>query len=507
MATGDIVKFGTLISNGNRFKQKTTLEIYNGAYGGMGFNPRNFTFGDVLNEDEKWTWIEANIDIGKIYICTSIIGAIGNYNYLSSTLANKIMQIEGKTYQFIFLSKEQIEEQVPIDIARKLDFAEGSGQFVEAYTSTTQSRVVQFGERELVPAVYMCHFAKNKYATEGGGWLHSNTMVEYPNDTTYEGNYNYMYTEGTSTASGVLPILKLVNTTPTISDEDRNLGDKTKAFSITYSVDDADTTDELTVTEKLNGRVIRSLKNPVKGSVLSLIINEELFASLSIGTTNTIEIEANDGSATSYRRYTFVKTNSAPLINYTGQSDLGQLTSKPTITYSVSDNEGDTITVTEKLNGEVIKQFTATSNTNYTITITDEFWLTCGKNTNTIEISASDVNGGTSYKYITFTRQVNKVQITTKNPIETDAAATKIMVSPDWDKVGCTGKVEVCNNGFDASPTWEDMTTMAALNRPYIFTNATKTAAKWGIKIRLTLTKNEGYEGEVAIYGFGGAYE
>ena len=39
------------------------------------------------------------------------------------------------------------------------------------------------------------------------------------------------------------------------------------------------------------------------------------------------------------------------------------------------------------------------------------------------------------------------------------------------------------------------------------FTNSTKTAAKWGIKIRLTLTKNEGYEGEVAIYGFGGAFE
>ena len=31
--------------------------------------------------------------------------------------------------------------------------------------------------------------------------------------------------------------------------------------------------------------------------------------------------------------------------------------------------------------------------------------------------------------------------------------------------------------------------------------------AKWGIKIRLTLTKNEGYTGEVAIYGFGGAFE
>ena len=303
------------------------------------------------------------------------------------------------------------------------------------------------------------------------------------------------------------PILTLINQPPTINGSDENLGNKTTSFSIDYTVSDEDSGQELTVKEKLNGSIIRTLQNPTQGTTLTCSITDELFASLSMNTTNTIEIEVTDGQATTYRRYTFVKTNSAPLINYTGQSDLGQLTSKPTINYSVSDNEKDTITVTEKLNGEVIRQFTATSNTNYTITITDEFWLTCGKNTNTIEIAASDVNGGTSYKYITFTRQVNKVQITTKNPIETDVAATKIMVSPDWSKTGCTGKVEVCNNGFDASPTWEDMTTMAALNRPHVFTNKTKTAAKWGIKIRLTLTKNEGYEGEVAIYGFGGAFE
>ena len=48
---------------------------------------------------------------------------------------------------------------------------------------------------------------------------------------------------------------------------------------------------------------------------------------------------------------------------------------------------------------------------------------------------------------------------------------------------------------------------MVVLNRPYLFTNTSKTASKWGIKIRITVTKNQGYDGEVAIYGFGGAYE
>ena len=497
MATGDIVKFGMLSSNGNTYRQKSTIEAYENGY--SGFNYNNFNFVDALDDDNKWTWIEANIDIGKIYICTSIL-KVGSYNQIQNIL-NKNMSIGGKTYQLILLTREQIEEQVPISIARQIDFAYYTRQTVEAYTCTTQHWVIQF-DRTMEDGVYMCTFNQNS-----DGWTHYTVDSPGTSDTNYFGNYNYQNVEASSTSAGYIPILKLMNSTPTISGKDEKLEDKTSAFSIAYSIDDADTIDELTVTEKLNGKVIRTLKNPVKGSALSLIVSEELFASLSMGTTNTIEIEVTDGSATSYRRYTFIKTNSAPLINYSGQSDLGQLTSKPTITYSVSDNEGDSITVTEKLNDEVINQFTATSNENYTITITDEFWLTCGKNTNTIEISASDVNGGTSYKYITFKRQINKVQITTKNPIETDVAATKIMVSPDWDKTGCTGKVEVCNNGFDASPTWEDMTTMAALNRPYVFTNKTKTAAKWGIKIRLTLTKNEGYTGEVAIYGFGGAYE
>ena len=262
-----------------------------------------------------------------------------------------------------------------------------------------------------------------------------------------------------------------------------------------------------TVKEKLNGSIIRTLKNPTQNSTLTFTITDELFVSLSMNTTNTIEIEVTDGSATTYRRYTFVKTNSAPFITYTGQADLGELTTKPSITYLVEDNEGDAITVTEKLNGEVINQFSATTNTNYTVGITDTFWLTCGSNTNTVEIIASDALGGSSSKTITFSRKITKLQIVMKNAIETDAKATKILVSPQWTTTGGVGKVEVCNNGFDSDPTWEDATTMVVLNRPHLFTNTSKTASKWGIKIRITVTKNQGYDGEVAIFGFGGAYE
>ena len=48
---------------------------------------------------------------------------------------------------------------------------------------------------------------------------------------------------------------------------------------------------------------------------------------------------------------------------------------------------------------------------------------------------------------------------------------------------------------------------MLTLKRVYHFTNTAKTADKWGLDIRFTIEKNEGYEGEVSITGFGIAYE
>lgn len=481
MAVGDIVTIGALqgtdkYGNSKKLQQVPSQSAPNFQDYAL------YTFVDNTDSKYGFKWIESKIDGKTVYISQTFVLKDVSYNeVIERANINKTLNINGSLYNLRLLSKDEFQNKLSSTVLDQLDFSITSSNPLYTLTST------------ILNGTNVINIIYNK-----------DNYIPYIKSLWDENDFS-LHTS--STANGCILALELLNNPPTISGEDENLGNKTSSFSITYYISDEDNDQELTVKEKLNGSIIRTLKNPTQNSTLTFTITDELFVSLSMNTTNTIEIEVTDGSATTYRRYTFVKTNSAPFITYTGQADLGELTTKPSITYSVKDNEGDAITVTEKLNGEVIKQFTATSNKNYTITITDKFWLTCGKNANTIEISASDVNGGTSYKYITFTRQVNKVQITTKKAIETDAAATKIMVSPDWDKTGCTGKVEVCNNGFDASPTWEDMTTMSVLNRPYTFTNSTKTAAKWGIKIRLTLTKNEGYEGEVAIYGFGGAFE
>ena len=465
MAVGDIKKIGTLQINGVKYEQSQIIECATNT---------NFTFVDDSTGNYDWQWIEANLNGTKAYISVaSPLHGMTPNNMLGQC---KKVTLGGILYRIALISANDWINLPKTVLAKMLKI----GAF--DFDVTTSDFFYKTGmDRDEVRTVTL----KFDYVIDNGS---------FPANSAGQNLYYW-------------PVLIVDNNVPIISGEDKNLGNKTSSFNITYSVSDADAGQELTVKEKLNGSIIRTLKNPTQNSTLTFTITDELFVSLSMNTTNTIEIEVTDGSATTYRRYTFVKTNSAPFITYTGQADLGELTTKPSITYSVKDNEGDAITVTEKLNGEVINQFSATTNTNYTVGITDTFWLTCGSNTNTVEIIASDALGGSSSKTITFSRKITKLQIVMKNAIETDAKATKILVSPQWTTTGGAGKVEVCNNGFDPNPTWEDATTMVVLNRPHLFTNTSKTASKWGIKIRITVTKNQGYDGEVAIYGFGGAYE
>ena len=124
-----------------------------------------------------------------------------------------------------------------------------------------------------------------------------------------------------------------------------------------------------------------------------------------------------------------------------------------------------------------------------------------------LRVEAVDGNFATSVRVWTFSKTERIISFQLNEPEETDEAASKVLVTPTWHIEGATALVEACNNAFDAEPTWEDITAMVAINRVYNFTNKTKTADKWGVNIRFTITKNEGYEGEVSVSGFGGAYE
>ena len=297
-----------------------------------------------------------------------------------------------------------------------------------------------------------------------------------------------------------------VNSTPTISGTDTNLGDKNLGFTYNYTVADADG-DALTVVEKLNDEGLRTINNAPKGEALSLTITSEKLYTLGLNSVNTLTITVSDGKGgTAYRQLTFKRTNSAPSIS--GQdTELGQQTGSFAEHYTITDVEGDNVVVTEYIDDEEIRSFQATLGQEETIELSRENWLVLTNGSHQLRVEAVDGNFATSVRVWGFSKHETVIAFQFAAPEETDARATKVLITPTWKVEGAVAKVEACNNAFDAVPTWEDITAMVAINRVYNFTNEAKTAEKWGVNVRFTITKNTGYEGEVSISGFGGAYE
>ena len=297
-----------------------------------------------------------------------------------------------------------------------------------------------------------------------------------------------------------------VNSAPTISGTDTNLGDKNIGFTYNYTVNDADG-DAVTVVEMLNDETLRTINNAPKGEQLSVSITSEKLYALGLNTVNNLDITATDGQGgTTYRRLTFKRTNSAPAIS--GQDeDLGQQTGSFAEKYTVTDVEGDNVVVTEFVDDKQIRSYQATLGQEETIELSRENWLVLANGDHQLRVEAVDGNFATSVRVWNFSKKETVIAFQFAQPEETDARATKILITPTWHIEGSVAKVEACNNAFDASPAWEDITAQVAINRVYNFLNQSKTAEKWGVNVRFTIEKNEGYEGEVSISGFGGAYE
>ena len=295
------------------------------------------------------------------------------------------------------------------------------------------------------------------------------------------------------------------STAPTISGSNGSLGNKSKPFNISYKVTNANKDQTISITESLNGAITRSFELTGQTTINSVChVNANLFNTIEPDRLNTLIITASNGVQTVTRTYTFTRVNQAPTIVYNGETSLGQLEEKPTIMYKVTDSESDVVTITEILNGEVLNSFTANSNTDYVIDFLEEDWLSCSTGENVIEIVAADDFGSDSI-LIDFSRKEEIVQIELRTPIEANNTITKILVVPQWDIENATGTIEVCNNALDEEPVWEDATEANLAMQTYEFTN-TEIVNGPAINIRLTLDKNDDYDGRVTIYGFNVVY-
>ena len=201
---------------------------------------------------------------------------------------------------------------------------------------------------------------------------------------------------------------------------------------------------------------------------------------------------AQSGYTTSTKRT--VDNNTAPTITTSSAANLGTKSSGFTVSYSVDDKDaGDTLTVTEKLDGTTKRTYTATRKTTNSFAVTGEYFQKITNGSHTMTVTVTD-GKATVTKTFTFTKAVTAASITLAKPMEADAQITLCAITVGGlIPADAVFKVEVTNNGKDSSPVWEDATTEARNGRNHLFTN--QTAAN-GFAFNFRVTAERGASGE-----------
>lgn len=202
-----------------------------------------------------------------------------------------------------------------------------------------------------------------------------------------------------------------------------------------------------------------------------------------------------------------VSVNTAPTVSTDGAT-LGEKNAAFAWKYTVTDADGDSLTVTEKLDGKATKTRTGvTSGTvltfEQTANATGFQKILNGSHTLTVEVSDGKETVSTS---ATFTKSVHAASVTLAEPLAVDGDITVAVLQvtgsiPDDAKL----KAEVTNNAKDEAPVWQDVTTEVQKGANIVFENKTATA---GAAFNFRVSAERGASGEGGyIEAVSGAFE
>lgn len=193
-----------------------------------------------------------------------------------------------------------------------------------------------------------------------------------------------------------------------------------------------------------------------------------------------------------------VQTNTPPTITSTSGSsgvNLGTKSAGFNFQYTVADADGDSLTITEKMDGVTKRTFTAASGSTQTfqaVTAANFQKVLNGSHTLTVEVSDGSV---TVTFTATFTKAVYAATITMKEPFavagDITAAIIGVVGSIPSD---ANYKVEVTNNAKDSSPVWQDVTNEAKSGVNIVFENATA-ANGAAFNFRITVSRGSSNTG------------
>lgn len=163
---------------------------------------------------------------------------------------------------------------------------------------------------------------KVERSTNGGSWwsqIYQGTATSTTNNVAF-GTTSVMYRvkayDSYDAQSGYTTSTKRTvdnNTAPTITTSSAaNLGTKSSGFTISYSVDDEDEVDTLTVTEKVD-RTTKRTYTATRKTTNSFAVTGEYFQKITNG-SHTMTVTVTDGKATVTKTFTFTKAVTAASI-------------------------------------------------------------------------------------------------------------------------------------------------------------------------------------------------
>ena len=191
-----------------------------------------------------------------------------------------------------------------------------------------------------------------------------------------------------------------------------------------------------------------------------------------------------------------VNNNTAPAIicGPPSGSDLGEKDAGFMVSYSISDVDGDEVTVTEAIDGVTKRTYTATLDGSNSFNVTGEYFMKLLNGNHTLTITANDGKASTVHTLV-FAKKVTGASITLETPMAADDQISICVLSViGLIPADAEYKVEVTNNANDETPVWEDCTTAVKTGANYVFEN--KTAANgFAFNFRLTAERGPGGEG------------
>lgn len=470
MATGTIHKLGTLYIDGKIIPRSTKpwpssasvqpsegnlfqLPIY-----GYGKKPTIEIRDTDAIETNQIQWVEINDGSDQFLIADRNLCSNIEYNFLKENELNKslgqgkIITIDGGTYELFMLSAgENNSVQSGVVTNNQWDKYVGNcADFQGLPTPTAQ-------DMQNTSSIYNFNTTHNQLWNWAGCFSWSNYEYRQGNltEASVRGNFGARkwdaynaYFQGSEL--GWRPALKVLsyNHPPEVIPDSKSFGNLSEPQNISFSVSDPDG-DYFNVMVYIDSNQKEAYTSQTGTKYYTLELSR-YWSDLNIGSHN-IEIYTVDNSGlTTSKIYTFTKTNAIPTITPSSQY-LGSLTQPKDFNFTIYDADNDKMTLTFKIDQEILETWSQQSNGQKTASILTKYWSRTTIGSHTVYITATDPYDNSTTAVYTFDKSNNPpVAPTILSPLNNERVNSDFYVEfnigrdPEGD--GQSVKVQIAND-------------------------------------------------------------